>query len=95
MKRGRQEEIIKQKEDIYTEEWEGWNEEGKMTYLGCAAWSGILHPRAPAHVHTHTHTLQFPREVNPPAFPHDVLSQPSHFCNLCACVCVCMSPLLF
>lgn len=61
MKRGRQEEIIKQRKDTYGGV--GGDREGKMTYLGYTACSGILHPLCPAH------TLQVPSEVNPPAFP--------------------------
>lgn len=53
MKRGRQEEIIKQRKDTYGGV--GGEREGKMTYLGYAACLGILHPQSPANAHAHTH----------------------------------------
>lgn len=66
---------------------------GQDDLSGIHACSGILHPQSPALAHIHT--LQYPSEVNPPAFPHYVLSQPSHSCNWCVrlCACVCVSPL--
>lgn len=53
MKRGRQEEIIKQRKDTYGGV--GGEREGKMTYLGYTACLGILHPQSPTNAHVHTH----------------------------------------
>lgn len=87
MKRGRQEEIIKQRKDTYGGV--GGDREGKMTYLGYTACSEILHPPCPAH------TLQVPSEVNPPAFPPlcavtallPLLQLVCMFARVCMCVC--------